>query len=312
MRAVPHPARSALIRIGGSAVILALLAWLLPVKLVVQEMRSVDGAVWFTVLAAFLVVQFVGAVKFHLVLRSAGAGLPFAVSVRCAFAALFGNVFLPSIIGGDVISIGLAMTHSANRTAVALGAFVNRMLDFAALATVTMVGAILLHASLSEESRRVFASVVLGLIAVAMAAAVVLRALLRRRHTYRIRRVQARLRSAARAMRADPSAVVTGFALALAMQGVLVSLVAWLGHASSLPLPLPVWFFAWPLSKLAAIAPISIGGIGAREAAFAAIALPFGVPPTQAVATGLLYEAVSVTGGLVAGAISWTIARRWR
>ena len=138
--------RSDALRIGGTVVILGVMAMVLPVRVVLRQMRNVPPTTWVAALGIFMVIQLLGAVKFRLILRSAGAALPLALSVRCYFAALFGNVFLPSIVGGDVISIGLAMRYSTNRAAVAVGALVNRLLDFAALACMTVIGTILLHA----------------------------------------------------------------------------------------------------------------------------------------------------------------------
>ena len=301
--------RSQLLRIGGSVAILVVLALLLPAQDVLRQMRMVAPTTWIAVLVIFMMVQLFGALKFHLVLHSAGVGLPFRLSARCYFAALFGNVFLPSIIGGDVISIGLAMRYSSNRPGVALGALVNRVLDFLALAFMTALGTVLLHASLSPESRRVFWSVSGSLLVIATAAGLTAWVLLRRRYSFRTRRRLSRVRAAAQAMRRRKGTVVLGLAMGVVSQSVLVSLVAWLGRSSGLMLSASTWFFAWPLSKLAALAPITIGGIGAREAAFAAILVPFGHPATRSVAVGLLYEAISISGGLLAGLISWLLSR---
>ena len=302
--------RSQLLRIGGSLAILGGLAFLLPAGEVLLEMRRVEPTTWISVLAIFMAVQLFGALKFHLVLRSAGVGLPFRYSVRCYFAALFGNVFLPSIIGGDVISIGLAMRYSSNRPGVALGALVNRLLDFTALAFMTALGTLLLYANLSSESRGVFWSVATSLVALATAVGLAGWFLLRRRYSFRVRRRLSRARAAARAMRRRSGVVVLCLAMGVVIQVILVSLVAWLGRSAGLTLSASVWFFSWPLAKLAALAPISVGGIGAREAAFAAILVPFGIAATRTVAVGLLYEAISISGGLLAGLISWLIARR--
>ena len=37
-----------------------------------------------------------------------------------------------------------------------------------------------------------------------------------------------------------------------------------------------VWLLAWPLAKLIALAPVSLGGIGVREVALATLLLPCG------------------------------------
>jgi len=62
-----------------------------------------------------------------------------------------------------------------------------------------------------------------------------------------------------------------------------------------------LWFFAWPLAKLIAMAPISLGGIGVREAAIAGLMSPFGIKPALVVAQSLCWEAVLIISGLFAG-----------
>jgi glycosyltransferase 2 family protein len=66
----------------------------------------------------------------------------------------------------------------------------------------------------------------------------------------------------------------------------------------------------WPLSKLAALVPITLGGLGVREATLAALLVPFGVPPAVGVVAALLWQTVLITGGLFAGAVWWFLTRR--
>jgi uncharacterized membrane protein YbhN (UPF0104 family) len=66
--------------------------------------------------------------------------------------------------------------------------------------------------------------------------------------------------------------------------------------------------FAYPLAKLVALAPLTQGGIGVREAALAVLLVPFGAAPVRTVAAGLVWETVVITAGLLAGAGAfWTM-----
>jgi len=69
-----------------------------------------------------------------------------------------------------------------------------------------------------------------------------------------------------------------------------------------------VWLFAWPLAKLSAAVPLTQAGIGVREAALAALLLPFGAAPELSVATGLAWDAV-VVGGAIAGGVFALVVR---
>jgi len=58
------------------------------------------------------------------------------------------------------------------------------------------------------------------------------------------------------------------------------------------------------------VLPLTQGGIGVREAALVALLAPFGAPGPLVLAAGLVWEAVVITGGLVAGAVALTLSRR--
>jgi uncharacterized membrane protein YbhN (UPF0104 family) len=79
---------------------------------------------------------------------------------------------------------------------------------------------------------------------------------------------------------------------------------ACLGAACGLHLPLWAWLFAWPLAKLASMVPVSLGGLGVREAALVSLLVPFGADAASVVAAGLAFEAVIIIGGLIGGLIS--------
>jgi uncharacterized membrane protein YbhN (UPF0104 family) len=123
-----------------------------------------------------------------------------------------------------------------------------------------------------------------------------------RRFSFRIRRRLVRLRRAWRSVLEQPGAMLRALSMSLIVQITFILLNVLLAEACGLNLPFRVWLFAWPLAKLSAAVPITQAGIGVREAALAALLLPFGVPAVLAVASGLAWDAV-VVGGAIAGGI---------
>ena len=71
--------------------------------------------------------------------------------------------------------------------------------------------------------------------------------------------------------------------------------------------PLAVWAVAWPLAKIAAFLPVSLGGIGVREAALTGLLATFGVDPALAVAQGLLWRSGLMALGLLGGALTFFV-----
>ncbi len=73
-------------------------------------------------------------------------------------------------------------------------------------------------------------------------------------------------------------------------------------------IPLWAWFFAWPLAKIASMVPVSLGGLGVREAALVSLLVPLGADAAAVVAAGLAFEAVIIGGGLIGGLITVLLA----
>lgn len=126
----------------------------------------------------------------------------------------------------------------------------------------------------------------------------------------RFRRRLARLRHALRSVSRRKRVLVLGWMLGTGIQMAFLLLTAQLAVYCGLRLPLRAWLFAWPLAKLAAVLPLTQGGIGVREAALVALLAPLGAPAHLVLAAGLVWEGVVVAGGLIAGAAALGLRRR--
>jgi uncharacterized membrane protein YbhN (UPF0104 family) len=126
----------------------------------------------------------------------------------------------------------------------------------------------------------------------------------------RFRRRLARLRHALRSVSKRPGVLVLGWLLGTGIQTSFLLLTALLAEYCGLKLPPSVWLFAWPLAKLVAVLPLTQGGIGLREAALVALLSPLGAPGPLVLAAGLVWEAVVITGGLIAGAVALALRSR--
>jgi uncharacterized membrane protein YbhN (UPF0104 family) len=126
----------------------------------------------------------------------------------------------------------------------------------------------------------------------------------------RFRRRLARLRRSLRSVSRRPHILLLGWGLGTGMQFMFLFLTALLAISCGLFLPLRVWFFGWPLAKLAAVLPLTQGGIGVREAALVALLSPFGAAPHLVLASGIVWEGVVIVGGLIAGLASLVLSRR--
>src|SRR5215470_16165586 len=301
-----------LLRWAAALVVLGALLRLLPLGPLRAALAGIPALRFAIVLGVYLGAHAAGIGKWKMVVNAAGARLNFATSAECYLGGLFGTLFLPSIIGGDVVRLGVGLGRSPRPAAVLAGNLVDRFLDVAAQATLVLTGLLLLPGSLPEPFAAMARKLLLLCLVVALAALLLLfllwRPLLGGR-SVRFRRRIARFRRAFQSVLSAPQAVVFGWLLGVLIQGTFVLLNALLALACGLFLPFRVWLFAWPLAKLAALLPLTQGGMGIREAVLVALLVPFGAASSLTLASGLAWEGIIITGGLIAGFTDFVLRR---
>ena len=303
------------VRWAAALIILGVLLHFLPLAPLRAAIARVPISIFLAVLLGYLLVHCAGVAKWRMVVNAAGAELDFAISAQCYFGGLFGTLFLPSIVGGDVVRLAVGLRRSPRPAAVLTGNLVDRSLDVAAQAGLVLLGFLLLpELELIPESVEDTVNDVLGGIAVGLVLLIVLIFALRRRilrgRSVRFRRRLARFRHALTSVSKKPRLLVQGWLLGTCIQMAFLMLTAKLAVYCGLTLPLRVWLFAWPLAKLAAVLPLTQGGIGVREAALVVLLAPFGAPGHLVLAAGLVWEGVVIAGGLIAGAVALILRRR--
>lgn len=296
--------KSPLFRYGFSAIVLAILLTIIPFHKVWAAMRTIP--LWFglAMLGCFLAAHLLGVEKWRLMINVAGAGLSYPQAVRCYYWGLFGNIFLPSMVGGDIVRAGMAFLFARSRPAVVLGSLIDRMQDMGSLMAVTLIGIALVPGSTSSRTRMVL-WMTAGLLAACAALGVALLFFVpARRFSFKRRRTLVKVRRGVRSMARHPERMVFCFILGMILQTSLAIINCCLGNAIGLHLSPALWLFAWPLAKLTSLFGFTQGGIGVREAALVFLLLPFGAPADRTLAVGLTFQAILISGGLVAGIVA--------
>jgi uncharacterized membrane protein YbhN (UPF0104 family) len=308
--------RRLLLRLAVSALVIAALFQFVSWRTVGAALRNVPPSLFALVVVGFLVSHVVGTLKWRLVLNAAGARLTVPAALECYSAGIFSNVFLPSIVGGDVLRAILAGKRSGRMEAAVLGGAADRLLDVAALGALAVGGGVLVGFRAPGAMRTLIALAIgLGVVAaVALVPLVVRRPL--RKWPKKIRRRVALVLIALRRQRRRPSALVLAFLAACAIQAALTLLNVPIGKALGIEAPLSAWFFAWSLSKVASLLPVSLNGLGVRDAAFTAIFVPLmhGSLDVEgkrglAVASSLAWQGTLLVSSLVCG-LAWAWLRR--
>jgi uncharacterized protein (TIRG00374 family) len=296
-------------RYSVSILVLLVLLKFIPFHKVLDTMKSVPPGVAVAALVFYLLVHLVGVEKWRMMINLAGAGVSFPQALRCYYWGLFGNIFLPSLVGGDLVRAGMAFFFAKSKPAVVLGSLMDRMQDMGSLLAVTLIGVALIPGNTDARTRNILWITAGFLVAVSLVGAAVLFLVPVKRFSFKRRRTLVKVRHGARSMWRKPQTMILAFTFGMVLQAGLTAINWWLGDATGLHVSLAAWLFAWPLAKLTSLFGFTQGGLGVREATLVFLLMPFGAPGVKTLAVGLAFQAVLMTGGLIAGGIAMAMGR---
>ncbi|MHA1569426.1 MAG: lysylphosphatidylglycerol synthase transmembrane domain-containing protein, partial [Alphaproteobacteria bacterium] len=276
-----------------------LVLWLLPTGEVWRAISGISLGLWAVVLCAFLAGHAVAAVKWWL-LAVSGSEVTFIAALRAHFAGLVANLCLPGVAGGDIVRAGMVIRGSRDKARVAVGSLVDRLLDIFGLILLAGAGGVLAAEFSDGSAAPLLAVAVLFVLSVA---AILLATALAPRLPSRIplSNLAKKAASALAGFRRQPGKLAACLGLSMLVQSGFIGLTILLARSSGIDATVAAWFFAWPLAKLVAVVPISIAGLGVREATLATLLLPFGASAGGVVAVGLLWQSILFSGGLLGG-----------
>jgi uncharacterized membrane protein YbhN (UPF0104 family) len=279
-------------RVVISLVTLAVLLIFIPVRDLAGSIRQVPPALLALSLLAFIGAHVGGGFKWRLL--QGDAAPPILPTLRAHFAGIVANLWLPGVVGGDLVRVGAVYRQSARPAAVAVASLVDRLIDSVSLVGLAFVG-LMTIADPAQDARRAFLVIVVVGLGGAAALALGVAVFMKRAHGARTGQV----REAIDLLLRRPGAVLTALVMSAAVQSAFILTNEQLGRAVGVDVAMPVWFMAWPLSKLIALVPISFAGIGVREAAIVMLMRPFTASPDAVMASGLLWQALLITGGFL-------------
>jgi uncharacterized membrane protein YbhN (UPF0104 family) len=244
-------------------------------------------------------IHLVGVFKWRFIVGMGTVKIPFSIAFRCYFYGLFGNLFLPSVVGGDLVRAGMAVRHVEEKEQIIIGSIMDRFLDVCSLLAIVFLGTVLYTEALSDQHRKVLLILFLMLLGFLLVCAVFVLIPLPGAIPKKIHEILLRIRFIILHLIRHPVYALGSFMLAIVMQSSFVLLNAFLGSICGIKLSVLVWFIVWPLAKISAMVPVSLGGVGVREVALAAFFSPFGVLYSTAVGYGFVWETIVIAGSLI-------------
>ena len=265
-------------------------------------------------LTSALVVTFVAvvlsAVRWQKVLTALGLSARIPTLLRHHLAGLFVSSFLPSTVGGDVLRVSRLAASNGEAPRTFASVVLERLTGWLVLPVITLVALAinpgLFGADVNTRFALVIALVTLGGLAVVLWAAGHPRLGGRLASNAGWRRFTGAVHLGIDRLRHRPGDVVSvllsGFAYQLAI--VLAAFLA----AEALGLDLgPTALLAFvPAVAIVQVLPITVGGLGVREGAFALFLVPLGVPEEKALTLGLVVYGINLVVSLLgAPAFAW-------
>ena len=268
-----------------SATAVAVLLRIIPFTAVLAALARVNVWTWVASVGIFFVGHYFNALKLRFLIGPPSA--PLSSCVRAQYAGIVANLGLPGLAGGDLVRAAyLAPTVGTKR--VALASVADRVID--SLTVVALIVIALPVAGIPAGLEVVVHRLEWILAVMAAAATLAFMALHVRRRQKTSEVIE---------LRARRFALAGAVAISLIVQSTFVLTNVWLARQVGVTTGLAPWFVAWPMSKLIAVLPISLGGIGVREAALVSLLAPYGAPRDAVFASGILWQAVLTVTGLV-------------
>ena len=250
-----------------------------------------------TALGLYFAMIFVSAWRWGLLLRAQRIVMRLGSLVRSYLVATFFNNFLPSNIGGDVVRVRDTAQAAGSKTRAATVVLVDRGIGLLALVFVAAAGASMLPKGSPVVGP--FGPSLLWLIlaaGTALAAPMLvmpqrigqLLAPLKTLHQEWVEERISRLVTALARFRETPAALGLGFFGAILVQAILVGFYAAIAQALGVPIPMAHLAVMIPLSFIVQMAPVSVNGLGVREATFSYYFTQLGLPLESALALSFL------------------------
>jgi uncharacterized membrane protein YbhN (UPF0104 family) len=194
------------------------------------------------------------------------------------------------------------MKHAEDKSRLAMGSLADRLLDTLGLALIALASGWIAWSSRLDSGISIVWPL-LGLLALVAAGFVGAQALdrfaKRREPTGKLASLLVKLIHSAAELSRNPGRLLLCLIISMAIQCMFVGINIAFAEAAHVEAPVAAWFFAWTTAKIIAIAPISLGGLGVREASMAGLLTPFGADPAQVVAIGLVWQSVLYASGLI-------------
>ncbi len=307
-------------RLLGSLILVGLLVWRVDWQQVASAFAQLEASYWLLALGLYLLTQGGSAARWQMIGHMLGLGGGWRDYLRIYFIGMFFNLVLPTSVGGDVVrawylakaerragsvSDGKASVAHASGSLLApgLAAFLSVLADrvngLAVLIAVACVATLCCPIPLPAW----IVAIVAGTGAACLLGLAVLPFLPWLRQRLPVHPRLAPLLDGADLCLRDRRGLLGVTLLSLVVQLANVVLAWLVGEGLGLPVPPLYYGVLIPLVSILTLLPISLNGMGLREAGTVLLLAPLQISSASAVTLSLLLFAVYTVASLLGGAV---------
>lgn len=297
------------LRVAISAAILGWLFSRMDWPQLIETWRDLRWEWWLGAVAISIVSQFVVGLRWRILTRPLGFTDSAMRCIGLEFVGMFVNLFMPSTIGGDVARAWYLDGGRGMRARAMISVFVEQSSGMAVLFAMALAGSLfgysLFPSWLLPVVLIVSGGFLVGLL-VLIAASRWLSRRLRFAGASWLQGVQHYAETLAEAVAIywrHRLPFLASIGLAVAMYLLMFSTMWMLSHGLGHPVPLVYLCAIIPIITLLMWVPLSMAGVGVREASLSFFLAPLGVPAAAAVSLGLLsffnLALISLIGGVI-------------
>ncbi|HEY2772812.1 MAG TPA: lysylphosphatidylglycerol synthase transmembrane domain-containing protein [Candidatus Binatia bacterium] len=290
---------SPLAKVGVSAGALYLVVSRIDTAAMVRALSAADRTDVVVVILLYLVGQALTAWRWKLIASRVGFTEPMAEFQRYYFIGMFFNLFGPATLGGDVVR-ALYLGASAGRRAVALHTVIFDRLSGLVMLVFVAVAAIVLFGRFDLPWPMIWLVVASG---TAMAVGWFLVPMLARRILPESGRLNRMIERDLEPFWKDRRLLVRTAGISACFHIMQASSLILLGNAVSMHVDWRYYFIFHPLVSVLSAVPVSVAGLGIREAGYVWFLQHVGVNGDTALVFSILWFIVLLASSLVGGVV---------
>jgi uncharacterized protein (TIRG00374 family) len=291
-----------------SALLLTILFWRVDRTVFIRTIQALPLKVFLGCTGLYILGYLISTFRWQRLLLAEGIRLPLWRLTLVYFEAAFFNLFLPTLIGGDIVRGYTIYRITQGHDASIASIFADRLSGFAALVGIALIALGLAYGQIRDP--QVAAMILIVAVAFTVTVGVLLDNRMKERASRLLRfvgltRFQGKLQGMVEALqryRGHRQALGQAVLLSLLLQGLIIVTYYLIGAGLNLGVSIAYFFLYVPLITFVAMVPVSVAGLGVREGSVVYFFAKVGVDAATALTMSLTWFAltlvVSSLGGL--------------